>query len=535
MKRIIVLLPLLVAFGCSSDKKESAISRIEIDPSELVLDEQDTRPLIATAFAKDGTVVEDVTLVWASSDSEIVSVTKEGLVKGETFGKATITASAGGAEGSIEIVVNEVEPVSIGIVPKTLRVPVDGTLQIVAELKSANGRLLKRRNLEWTSSDPSTIDIDPTGLATGRKLNATPVTVTATFGDLTTTSSARTVHRFAQLVAGDRHTCALTLGGAAWCWGSNAAGALGSEGARSNLPVRFGAEQAFSELAAGGDRTCGVSAEGKVFCWGGGAAVAAVQTPPLHSLTMGQGHTCGLTDEGKAWCWGSDSHGQTGNGSQQETAQPAEVKGGMIFDAIAAGGDTTCGVDDAGKAWCWGSDSMGQLGKSSAGSDAANPEQVSGGRFFTYIALGSAHACGMEINGAVWCWGSNNHGQLGRGTAGGSAPAKVSGSRSFVALAAGSGFSSAIAQDGEGFAWGENNLGQLGVGDSRDKNAPEAFTGAFRWQQIVHGGSHACGINVDGLTYCWGSNDNGQAGIGEDDLSLFAATIGYGQEPLGAN
>jgi len=44
------------------------------------------------------------------------------------------------------------------------------------------------------------------------------------------------------------------------------------------------------------------------------------------------------------------------------------------------------------------------------------PGPVPGVTDVTELALGADHACALERNGRIWCWGSNAHGQLGDGT-----------------------------------------------------------------------------------------------------------------------
>ena len=57
-----------------------------------------------TAIASDGSDIE-----WSSSDKTIVSVTKDGLIRGAKAGTATITAKAGEATATCEVTVYSVD------------------------------------------------------------------------------------------------------------------------------------------------------------------------------------------------------------------------------------------------------------------------------------------------------------------------------------------------------------------------------------------------------------------------------------------
>ncbi len=152
-------------------------------------------------------------------------------------------------------------------------------------------------------------------------------------------------------VAGDSgnipygHTCAITAGGGAKCWGSNSSGQLGDgTNISRTTPVDvYGLASAVLDIAAGGLHTCAVAGDTSVKCWGdnwygqlgdgtqlgsalavtasGGApasavrtvmAAGAIQVTGAQAVTAGDGHTCILTAADGVECWGSNSSGQLG-------------------------------------------------------------------------------------------------------------------------------------------------------------------------------------------------------------------------------
>ena len=137
-------------------------------------------------------------------------------------------------------------------------------------------------------------------------------------------------------------------------------------------------------LATVGDHTCGLTSAGAAYCWGwnnfgqlgtGSHTNSTTPVPVAGGLTFstlaaGSAHTCGLTSAGPAYCWGDDNYGQLGNGAtpvNEGISTPVAVAGGLTFSALAAGSVHTCGVTSAGAAYCWGWDGFGQLGTGSTG------------------------------------------------------------------------------------------------------------------------------------------------------------------------
>src|SRR5437773_201011 len=74
---------------------------------------------------------------------------------------------------------------------------------------------------------------------------------------------------FRQVSAGGRHTCGLTPGNRAFCWGGNDEGQLGDDTTIPRLtPVRVGTGLLFRQVSAGGAHTCGLTPDNLAYCWG---------------------------------------------------------------------------------------------------------------------------------------------------------------------------------------------------------------------------------------------------------------------------
>ncbi|CAN5482903.1 hypothetical protein BH09MYX1_BH09MYX1_36310 [soil metagenome] len=88
---------------------------------------------------------------------------------------------------------------------------------------------------------------------------------------------------------------------------------------------------------------------------------------------------------------------------------------------VAAGDHASCAVTTAGEVQCWGDDTFGQLGD---GAQSATPAPVfvkgpgGTGKLSNVkkVAVAYGYACALTNDKNVFCWGHNDHGQLGDGT-----------------------------------------------------------------------------------------------------------------------
>ncbi|MEP7096628.1 MAG: Ig-like domain repeat protein [Dokdonella sp.] len=134
------------------------------------------------------------------------------------------------------------------------------------------------------------------------------------------------------VTAGHSHTCALTTSGAAKCWGYNIFGQLGDGTVTQRLTqvAVAGLTSGVAAINAGDYHTCAVTTGGGAKCWGYDAAgqlgdngtsprLTAVDvvglTSGMAATAGGLSHTCGRTTGGAAKCWGYGFSGQLGDGT----------------------------------------------------------------------------------------------------------------------------------------------------------------------------------------------------------------------------
>ena len=82
-----------------------SVASVEVSPSVETIGLGSTLQLTAEGFDEKGDAVEGAEFSWQSSDAAVATVDASGLVTGVALGVATITASAGSAQGTAELMV----------------------------------------------------------------------------------------------------------------------------------------------------------------------------------------------------------------------------------------------------------------------------------------------------------------------------------------------------------------------------------------------------------------------------------------------
>ena len=215
---------------------------------------------------------------------------------------------------------------------------------------------------------------------------------------------------FEEISAADTYTCGVRIDTKAIeCWGVDPPGIPSGE---------------FVELSAADDYACGIRSDGAMVCWGRSPArrssplasaprwwpraIARLPDRPRRDArTAGptrssparrrRGNVWSDLDSGKEFscavqlpgggvtCWGVEhvEQGQRDRGGAHPTAATQ----------VATGGDHACAIEPDATITCWGDDTFDQVSDAPRGS-------------FLQLSAGYRHTCGVRADGGVMCWGT---------------------------------------------------------------------------------------------------------------------------------
>ena len=356
-KTLLLTAALLMGIACNdstSPPAPAAIASVTVAPSPSTLLVGSTAQLTATTKDSAGNVLTGRAVTWASSNTAVATVSAAGLVTAVAVGSATITATAEGKNGTVAVTVILPPPVPVVLT--------------FATVSAGNGQTCG-------------VTTGGTAYCWGYGFSPTPVAVTGG-------------HTFVSVSAGGElyvsdegdysfnYACSVATGGAAYCWGDNSYGQLGTDSTTSgsSTPVAVAGGHTFMTVSAGAEHTCGVTTESAAYCWGDSFSptpVAVAGGYAFVTVSAGGGHTCGVTTGGAAYCWGNNVYGELGTGTMTNNSTPVAVLGGYTFAMVSAGADHTCGVTTGGVAYCWGMGFWGGLGDGTT-NNSSMPVKVAG-------------------------------------------------------------------------------------------------------------------------------------------------------------
>ena len=327
-------------------------------------------------------------------------------------------------------------------------------------------------------------------------------------------STVNTVLPDPMVSAGGYHTCALSKIGLVKCWGDGHKGSLG-QGGRNDIGKR--ANEMGNNLAP--------------IDLGTVDSADSTSTPlTAKAISTGYQHTCALVSNDQVKCWGKGSDGQLGQGNTDNIGDgPNEMGNNLrIVDlgtdssnnaltakAISSGDEHTCVLLTNNSIKCWGYGVTGILGQENGNMIGDDANEMGNNLAFINlgtdssnnaltakaISINNANTCALLNNNKIKCWGYNNYGQLGLGSA---------------------------ANVGVGDELNEmgNNLAfiNLGIVDPDDSESATLTAKAVRV-----GRNYICALLTNNSIKCWGDGLDGKLGQGNTD------NIGDGPNEMGNN
>lgn len=230
-----------------------------------------------------------------------------------------------------------------------------------------------------------------------------------------------------------------------------------------------------------------------------------------------EGGVCGACTPGAKRCSDEGEPQVCSGGGQWKTTalglcggdKPACSDGGCGgVEQMALGGAHTCALVEGGDVYCWGSNEFGQVGDGTIGGSASAPRRVKALSGIKEISAGYDHTCALSTGGVVHCWGRNQHYQLGGAGAQLEAPSpvKIKG-KLFTQVAAGGDHTCGLAIGGRVECWGRNMNLESGVPKGGSVAEPSEVGGLIEVSQISLGEGHSCALK-GGEVFCWGASLN---------------------------
>lgn len=235
-------------------------------------------------------------------------------------------------------------------------------------------------------------------------------------------------------------------------------------------------------------------------------------------IETGNGFTAILKSDGTVWTIGNNSNGQLGNGTNDNSNIPVQVKIDEDTNLsniikISVGTDHVLALSKDGKVYAWGLNTYGQLGQNNTTS-TNYAKVVFGGDGASYlsnivdISAGAYGSIALEKNGNVYVWGNGTYGEMGnKTTTSSNLPIKTTVEHG-IQVSIGGGDVGVLTSEGVVWSWGRNTHGQHGINCSTNTTYP--MKTALNVTELSKGGYHTTVKKIDGTVYSVGCNSYGR-------------------------
>lgn len=171
------------------------LQSISVNPLTASIATGQTQAFAANGMFSDGSQTDITSAVsWSSAATNFATIDQTGLATGMSAGVSAIAATSGTVTSAVpaQLTVTPAVLTEIDIAPDAQYIPVGGQLQLSLTGTYSDGSTQDiTASATWSSSDATLASVDPaTGIVTGvANSNNNPVTITATYGSITNTTT----------------------------------------------------------------------------------------------------------------------------------------------------------------------------------------------------------------------------------------------------------------------------------------------------------------------------------------------------------
>lgn len=221
----------------------------------------------------------------------------------------------------------------------------------------------------------------------------------------------------------------------------------------------------------------------------------------------------------------------TVNGVNTVTSLPVSVVGSPLVQGRLNGGHA-CAINNDATVSCWGRGVFGELGNGTA-TTANTPVQVSNLSGVVGLSSGEDRLCALRKDGSIWCWGRNSSNSLGNGTSvdQSNVPVQVSGINDAIQVVSGEAHACALLVDNTVKCWGSSNAIGYKAGDHAldqiiSSSVPLVLPGLNgKVKMLAAGQLHTCALMFDKTVQCWGADYSGETGSTPGENKQLPTTV----------
>lgn len=321
------------------------------------------------------------------------------------------------------------------------------------------------------------------------------------------------------VVTRTRTTFAVSRDGLLWGWGANDYGQIG-DGTRNfrPRPVRVAFDLSVKSVSASNNHTVVLAEDGTLWTWGwlpGQPEVDPASNFVLKPVQIGRdkswtavssadSRTMAVASDGSIWGRGRNSGGELGDGTLLDSGDLRRVKSDQLWSSVSCAYDCTLAIARDGSLWGWGTPLffprsirldilptrlplLNHVREIAAGGDAG----------LEVVAIGVAGEV-LRLRGLFVTEVKSADGTQ---------------DMAVRAISAG-GISIALSDGGTAICWGDNQFGQLGNGTANPRGFGTRVVGVRDWVSVSAGDRHVFAVGSDGTLWTWGGLEAGYRGNG---------------------